>query len=122
MKRLLIGAVIALCATGCQLTPAQVTAIENGFHTGVTVATNAVIAVENNEGNIDDAAAKIKALAGQSAAAQKAIADAQAALEAFKNKQGTIDEVLAALQKVDQLTAPDANKPIVARTARKKAQ
>lgn len=118
MKKLLLSAVVTL-SVGCTITPEQQQAIENDFHKGIVVATNAVVAVENNEGAIDDAEAKLAALAPQSQLVQKAIADAQAAMAAFKAKKGTIDQVLAALTYVDQLTAPNPKTQPVARTARK---
>jgi hypothetical protein len=112
--------VVAAGTSGC--TTEQVQAVESGFHKGIVVATNAVVAVENNEGAIEDAEAKLNALAPQSALVQKAIAQAQAAMAAFKANKGTIDEVLAALAVVDQLTAPNPKEAVVARTARKKKQ
>jgi hypothetical protein len=120
MKKLLfiVAAIAALCATGC--TAEQVQAVENDFHKGVVVATNAVVAVENNEGAIEDAEAKLTALAPQNALIAKAIADAQAAMAAFKANKGTIDQVLKALSVVDELTAPNPKTAVVPRTARKK--
>jgi hypothetical protein len=117
---LMLAAIVALSTVGCQATPEQIQAIENDFHNGVVVATNAVVAVENSEGKIEDAEAKLAGLAPQNQLIAKAIADAQAALAAFKANKGTIDQVLAALAVVDQMTAPNAKIAVAARTARKK--
>jgi len=123
------GFALAACAaltiglTGC--TAQQIQAIENDLHKVNSDVTNAVVAVENNEGPIDQDIAKAEALIGalgpKAAVLQKAVADVQAAWTAFKSHQGSIDQVLQALAVIDQLTAPDANKPVVARTVRKKA-
>ncbi len=115
----LLVSVVAL-STGCTATPEQIQPVENDFHNGIVIATNAVVAVENSEGKIEDAEAKLNALAPQSAIIQKAIADAQAALAAFKKNQGTIDQVLAALAYADQLTAPNPKTQAAARLIRKK--
>jgi hypothetical protein len=125
VKKLIFAVLLAvgiMPATGC--TAAQVTAAENTFHGLVVDAENSITTVENNEGNIDAAAAKaeaaLSALAPQSAVIQKAIADAQAAWTAFKNNTGTVDSVLSALAVVDALTAPNTNSVPAATVMRKK--
>jgi hypothetical protein len=121
MRKILImlAAIVAISGTGC--TAAQITEADSVVHTGVVDAENAVVALESNEGTIDNAEAKLAALAPQNATIAKAIGDAQTAMAAFKNNQGTIDSVLSALAIVDQLTAPNPNATAAIRRPRKKA-
>jgi hypothetical protein len=119
MKKTFITVVAAaLLASGC--TAEQTQAIENDLHVGAVAAQNAIVAVEEHEGTIEDAEAKIAALAPKTQAVQNALAKAQAAITALKNHQGTVDQVLDALAVVEKLSAPDATQKSMPKRPRRK--
>jgi hypothetical protein len=116
IKKVLAASIVLLA--GC--TSAQVATLENDLHAGTVAAHNAVVAVEDNEGTIEEAVTKLAEMAPKSALIQKAIADAQAAIAALKNHQGTVDKVLEALAVVEKLSAPDPAQKAIPKRIRKK--